>query len=82
MKRTFLILLLLTTTVLSVFAQPGTKYDIGGKWYAYNAEGKRQKTLDFTIFWNDDVEAYYAKYDAIFLGTCQCHKNGHVKIIF
>lgn len=67
MKRTFLFSLLLTTTVLSVFAQPGTKYDIGGKWYAYNAEGKRQKALDFTIFWNDDVEAYYAKYDAIFL---------------
>ena len=62
-----ILLLLLTTSFLSVFSQPGTKYDISGKWYAYDVEGKRQRSLDFTIFWNDDVEAYYAKYDAIFL---------------
>lgn len=49
------------------FAQPGTKYDISGKWYAYDANGKRVEKLDFTIFYNEDIEAYYAKYNAAYL---------------
>lgn len=65
MKRTFLFSLLLTTTVLSVFAQPNTKYDINGKWYAYDADGKRIENLDIRIFYNEDIEAYYAQYDAM-----------------
>ena len=48
--------------ILPVLAQPGTKYDISGKWYAYNANGDREWKLDFTIFYNEDTEAYYAKY--------------------
>lgn len=47
------------------FAQPGTKYDISGYWYAYDTQGKRQESLDLYIFYNEDVEAYYAKYNAI-----------------
>lgn len=49
-------------TIISIFAQPGTKYDISGKWYAYDANGERNWRLDFTIFYNEDTEAYYAQY--------------------
>lgn len=66
MKK-ILLTLFAAVLILPVLAQPGTKYDISGKWYAYNANGERQKSLDFTIFYNDDVEAYYAKYDANYM---------------
>ena len=48
---------------LLTFTQPGTKYDISGKWYAYNANGDRKWNLDFTVFYNEDTEAYYAQYN-------------------
>lgn len=62
MKKTFLSFLLATMSLLT-FAQPGTKYDISGKWYAYNANGDRKWNLDFTVFYNEDTEAYYAQYN-------------------
>lgn len=51
--------------ILPAFAQPGTKYDISGNWYAYNVNGKRLENLDINILYNKDIEAYYAQYDAM-----------------
>ena len=60
--------------ILPAFAQPGTKSDISGNWYAYDAEGKRIEALDIYVFYNDDIEAYYEQHDAItFVFT---HPNG------
>lgn len=47
---------------VSIFAQPGTKYDISGKWYAYDVDGNHLINLDIYVFYNDDIEAYYAQY--------------------
>lgn len=44
------------------FAQPSTKYDISGYWYAFDAEGKHLEDLDIYVFYNSDIEAYYAQY--------------------
>ena len=63
MKKVVLFFVI-TVMYFPIFAQPGTKYDISGKWYAYNAAGKRQETLDMTIYYNEDIEAYYAQNDA------------------
>lgn len=49
-------------TIISVFAQPGTKYDIRGNWYAYDSEGNRIKSMDIVIAYNDDFEEYYAHF--------------------
>lgn len=63
------VVLFFVTVIMSfpIFAQPGTKYDISGNWYAYDANGDRQWKLDFTIFYNEDTEAYYVKYKERFL---------------
>lgn len=62
MKRIIVLLTAMVYTIISIFAQPGTKYDISGKWYAYDANGERNWRLDFTIFYNEDTETYYAQY--------------------
>lgn len=62
MKRLILTMVAFFAFV-SLFAQPGSKYDISGNWYAYDANGERQWRLDFTIFYNEDTEAYYAQYN-------------------
>lgn len=62
--------------VLPAFAQPGTKYDISGKWYAYDAEGKHLEDLDIYIFYNSDIEAYYVQYTNY--KTVQTRDNGSI----
>lgn len=66
MKKFFSVVFLIILTT-SISAQPNTKYDISGNWYAYDANGDRQWKLDFTIFYNEDTEAYYVKYKERFL---------------
>lgn len=66
MKR-FILTAVVFFAFLSLFAQPSTKYDISGNWHAYDVNGERVDKLDFTIFYNEDIEAYYAKYNAAYL---------------
>lgn len=66
MKKVVLFFLI-TVMSFPIFAQPGTRYDISGKWYAYDVNGERVDKLDFTIFYNEGIEAYYAKYNAAYL---------------
>lgn len=68
MKKTVFFLLLATTSIF-VHAQPGTKYDITGRWCAYNVEGERVENLDFTVFYNEDVGAYFAKYNGLIVAV-------------
>lgn len=63
--RRLVFLLLGLIFVVPLSSQTSTKYDISGHRYAYNARGERQESLDLFIFYNEDVEAYYAKYNAI-----------------
>lgn len=62
MKRIIVLLAVMAYTIISVFAQPGTKYDISGNWYAYDAEGNRIERMDIMIVYNDDLEYYYAHF--------------------
>lgn len=66
MKK-ILLTLFAAILILPAFAQSGTKYDISGNWYAYDVNGGRVDKLDFTIYYNEDIEAYYAKYNAAYL---------------
>lgn len=61
MKKTFLATIILFISVF-LFAQPGSKYDISGNWYAYDAEGNRIERMDIMIVYNDDLEDYYAHF--------------------
>lgn len=64
MKR-LVIIAIATFSVFNTFAQSDTKYDLSGYWYAYNSEGKRIEDLDIYVFYDENIEAYYAQYNAM-----------------
>lgn len=63
MKKFIVSFFITVISILPLTAQSGTKYDINGYWFAYDAEGNRNKSIDLYIFYNEDLEEYYAQYN-------------------